>query len=177
MAVDIYKRKGCGYIKSNGTTFIFFILTIFQDSISQFKLAKHKTSQVKPSKLKIYIHKHNIVVCFELNVNFGTLSSLQMFSIVQSICLRITIFNSIVQFHRNMCTKSPVREIATIEGNIYTPKTDKLSQPMGKWAFFFFFFLVIIYNMKYTSTIIHIFPLLVIVIFPWRNPKNNTNRK
>lgn len=38
-----------------------------------------------------------------------------------------------------MCTKSPVREIATIEGNIYTPKTDKLSQPMGKWAFFFFF--------------------------------------
>ena len=40
---------------------------------------------------------------------------------------------------------------------------------MGKWAFFSF--LVIIYNMKYTSTIIHIFPLLVIVIFPWRNPK------
>lgn len=34
-----------------------------------------------------------------------------------------------------MCTKSPVREIATIEGTSIHQKTDKLSQPMGKWAF------------------------------------------
>lgn len=37
---------------------------------------------------------------------------------------------------------------------------------MGKWVF-----LVSIYNMKYTSDIIHIFPLLVILIFPGDSEK------
>lgn len=74
MAVDIYKRKGCSYRNSNGTTFIF--LKIVPDSISQFKLAKHKTSQVKPKleKNKNKIHSQALYCgLFELNVNFGTL--------------------------------------------------------------------------------------------------------
>lgn len=62
MAVGIYKGKSVVTEKSNGTTFKFS----FPDSISQFKkLAKHKTSQVKPelNQKQMYIHKHNIVVC------------------------------------------------------------------------------------------------------------------
>lgn len=52
-----------------------------------------------------------------------------MWSIVQSICL-ITIVNIIVQFHCNMCTKSPVREIATIEG---TCRHQRLTDYHNQW--------------------------------------------
>lgn len=61
-----------------------------------------------------------------------------------------------------MCTKSPVREIATIEGTSIHQKTDKLSQPMGKWAFSNF--------VQYETHLdydTYFPPLLVIVIFPW----------
>lgn len=50
-----------------------------------------------------------------------------------------------------MCTKSPVREIATIEG---TSIHQRLTNYHNQWESGL---LVIIYNMKYTSTIIHIF--------------------
>lgn len=61
MAVGIYKGKSVVTEKPNGTTFIFPFRIVFHNS----KLAKHKTSQVKPelNKKQMYIHKHNIVVC------------------------------------------------------------------------------------------------------------------
>lgn len=73
-----------------------------------------------------------------------------MFRIVQSICLRITIFNIIVHFYCIMCTKSPVREIATIEG---TSRHQRLTNYHNQWESGL---LVFMYNMKHTSAIIHI---------------------
>lgn len=53
MAADIYKRKGCSYIKiQRHDVYFFFFLTIFQIVFHNSKLAEHKTSQVKPSELK-----------------------------------------------------------------------------------------------------------------------------
>ena len=69
MAVDILQKEVYSYRKSNGTMFIFLI--IFQIIFfSQFKLAKHKTSQVKPSKLNIH-SQAKYCGLFELNVTLA----------------------------------------------------------------------------------------------------------
>lgn len=60
-------------------------------------------------------------------------------------------FNIIVQLYCNMCTKSPVREIATIEG---TSIHQRLTNYHNQWESGL---LVIIYNTKYTLIILHIF--------------------
>lgn len=79
---------------------------------------------------------------------------------------RITIFNIIVQFHCNMCTKSPVREIATIEGTSIHQKDGQTITTIWESGLFFF-----LSNSVQYETHLHYDtcfpPLLVIVISPW----------
>lgn len=80
---------------------------------------------------------------------------------------RITIFNNIVQCHCNMCTKSPVREIATIEGTSIHQKDGQTITTI--WESGLFFFLFFSNSVQYET---HLYdtrfpPLLVIVISSW----------
>lgn len=160
MAADIYKteKKGCSYIKKkiiiiiqrhDVYLFIFFPHNL-PDSISQFHTCRaQKTSQVKPSELKQNKTKQkkstftSIILWCCFWVKMLTLALFPVYRCLvwyNQFAFRITIVNNIVQFHCNMCTKSPVREVATIEGtSIHQKRRTNYHNHVGKWAFLLLF--------------------------------------
>lgn len=171
MVADIYKKKETvsGYRRKSKQKNklkkqhnVYWTSQSFQIVFSLFFFTiptckAQKTSQVKPQQTKIYIHDHDY--CGLLGVRRLTLALspvYRCFSKVQSVCLRITIFNIIVQFLMVICALRFQSEKQLPEGTSIHQKTwQNYHNQMGTWIFLKFIYTA--WNTPPLWFIIHIF--------------------